>query len=204
MQNPMKKTFCVVLCLFFIANIGISYSDPISDQGESIYSPALSMTMDQFISKYNALGSSLNSSLVALKNPYFWSTFEDYLVGWFKADSKAETVILLMTKETEKGKTTFSGLDKIQIYSPQSQILSLITVSTRCTSLFSEDLFGTSLASLYVGNLLEYYYENCPEDEGSAYRGIDSDSKNVLQFFKSDGYYFFDISPYATVVPQNP
>ena len=194
----MKKLTCILLCITIM--LATTFSFALAEKEKKPYTPALGLTMDQFISKYNAIGSSLTSPLIALDKPYYWSTFGDYNIAWYKADSKASTSILLYTKDTDNKKSTKSGIDMIQIYiEKESDFLSLITVAQKCAEIFAQDLFGNSMAPYYVGSVIEYYYENCYGTDMTAIYGIDADNTNVLQFYKTGNEYFFAIAPYEDV-----
>lgn len=189
----MKKLACILLCIAVMLTTAYSFASA----EKSTYSPALGLTMEQFISKYNAIGSSLTSPLIALDKPYYWSTYGDYNIAWYKADSKASTSILLYTKDTNNKKSTKSGLDMVQIYiEKETDFLSLITVTLKCTEIFAQDLFGNSMAPYYLSSVIKYYYENCLNTDLTAIHTIDADNTNMIQFYKSGNEYFFVIAPY--------
>ena len=62
----MKNVITIVMII-----IMLSASVCFADSGS--YSPALQMSMDTFIQRYNNLGSALGSPLIALSNPKWYS-----------------------------------------------------------------------------------------------------------------------------------
>lgn len=159
------------------------------------YTPDLGMDFDSFIMKYNAIGSALGSSLVSLKSPFNWTEFKEYHVGWLIPDSNSGVTILLLSSDPSNVKTTKSGLDAVQIFmEKESDFLSFITVSNRCTQIFSDNIFGANFAPLYTSDLISYYYQNATGTDYSAYRTIDSEERYVLSFFKSSNQYYFTIT----------
>ena len=154
------------------------------------YKSELGMTMNEFIMKYNSIPSALGSPYVPLKKEYNWSKMDDYNIAWFYPCSDESVKIMLLSKDEKAGKSLSAGLDMIKIYA-YSDLLGLISVTKRCTGIFTPDFFGMSLAPYYITDIISYYYENGVEKSGYiAYRSIDTEEKYALSFFKYQGYYF--------------
>lgn len=181
----MKRYF-ILICIFILCL-------PVASAEE--YSPELSMDINSFILKYNAIGSSLDSSLVSLKGPYKWTEFDKYHVSWFSPDSKSGVTILLLSADPSNVRSTKAGLDSVQIFMEKdSDFLSFITIASRCTQIFSDDIFGANLAPLYISDLISYYYQNSNGTDYSAYRTIDANQLYILSFFKTYNQYYFTIT----------
>lgn len=181
----MKKFFCLLLVLMLF---------PVLALGDS-YTPKLGMTMEQFINKYNSLGAPFNSSLMALQKPLIWTDYKNSKVGWCSPDKKTVTSILLVSADPKAfQKDVTAGLDEIQIYVLGSEgILSLISVATRCASIFAPDLLGTSLAPMCITNVMKEYYENGISGNDLYYGQLNSETGLYLQFFVLNGDYYFKI-----------
>ena len=185
--TTVKKlaAFVLALCLLLPA---LSLSEE--------YSPALGLTVSSFMLKYNAVGSSLNSSLLSLRRPFQWTKFSDYNVAWLEADRNSGVTILLLSSDPLNAGSIVAGVDQIQVFTDRdSDFMSLITVASRCVQLFSDDLFGANLAPLYVADVISYYWENANDTEYFAYRSIDAAQNYIIRFFKSSGQYYFTINP---------
>ena len=161
------------------------------------YTPALGMTMDTFMAKYNAIPASIGAPYSPLTVPYQWSVFQSYNVAWFHADPESQVTVLLLSEETGKGNTTQAGLDVIQIFTPAAEdFIPLISVTSRCAEIYAMVLFGESMAPLYLANVLRSYYETGAEKNGEyVFHTIDENFRYEIKFFKSEGCYFFEISP---------
>ena len=184
----MKRCFLVILSFLIVFSFSVSAFAG-SDAAD------LGMDMNTFMQKYNAIGSSLSSSLVKLEKPYKWTTYNNYSVAWLKPDNKSGVTILLLSSESSIVRDTSYGLDMIQIFMDNdSDFLSLITVTSRCVQVLSDPFFGYSMAPFYVSDLISYYYENVYASGGSAYRTIDTEEKYILTLFKSSNQYYFSIS----------
>lgn len=184
----MKKCLCIFLILFLLLPSASWASEP--------YTPALGMTMDDFIMKYNALGAPFGSSLTGLTSPMFWTIQDGMNVAWFKTDNNTSTCIRLYTADpTFFIHSTAHGLDRIQIFiNKPDDFLALISVGTRCVSLFAFDMFGTSMDSYFVGSILKHYYDNGPlSTDRFSYQQINSDQDYYLNFLY-DGTYILEIS----------
>lgn len=182
----MKKIFLIlVVCILAIFAVTAS--------AESIaYEPGLDMTMDAFISKYNAIGSALDSPIIALKFPMEWTTFQDKNVAWFKADKETNITVLLMSADTGSVMKTSAGLDEIQIFGEAKYFPALITIAKRCASVFAEDLFGISTASFVITEAISYYYENNLDSmKYYSYYYLDNEQKYTIQFWRSGGTEFY-------------
>ena len=160
---------------------------------ESSYSSKLGMTMDEFIIKYNAVPTTLDSPYKSLAKPAFWTDFNEYHVAWFYPESSSAVALLLLSADKENVKSTKAGLDAVQVFSlSKDSWIPLICVTKRCTSIFSEEVFTLSLDSFGIIEALTYYYENGLEKKGyTSYRSLNSDETIALSFGYSDGYYFF-------------
>ena len=182
----MKRSFCIFLAIFILIPC-LSFADN--------YSPALGMDFSSFITKYNSIGTALNSPLVALKDPFFWSVYENYNVAWYKPDKNSNVTILLLSADPVNVKNNKSGLDSIQIFmTGPSDFLSLITITNRCTQVFSNSFLGSNFSALYSSDLIAYYYENATSTDFSACRTIDTDQIYNLNFFIVSGQYYFTIT----------
>ena len=178
----MKKLITIALILAMLL--------PAAALAES-YEPLLGMTMDEFILKYNAVSAPLESPYVSLNKPFSWTKWEGFNVAWFYADKTKTVTILLLSKDPTNSVTT-SGLDEIQIFAKSdSAWVPLIGVTNRCASLFSAQLFGTSMSPMYIGDTIAYYYENNCEEKGlTAMHSLDEDNSISIIFFHQDTYYF--------------
>ena len=156
------------------------------------YSPGLNMTMYEFLLKYNAIQAALEAPYKVIAKAELWTTWNDYHIAWFTADKDNKTTILLMTKDPSDAQMLTSGLDMIQIFSKNdSDYVPLISVTNRCASVFSSEIFGTPLSPLIISNAISYYYENkCKENQLTAYYPLDENAELALGFFYDGGYYF--------------
>lgn len=160
------------------------------------YTPALNMTIDEFMTRYNALGSALGSSLIALIKPDQWTKHNQYNVAWFSPDSKSGVIMLLLSADHNSGTRLDAGLDCVQVVLPlQVDYLSFLTVSERCSRLFSEELLGVSMGPYFLINVLQNYYENNYEEKGwSSLHQLDVDGNFYMQFFKEQNKDVFEIT----------
>ena len=183
----MKRLFALILVLVFL---------PLFCLSESAYSPALSMTMQDFVSKYNMNGVPFGSSLKGLERAYNWSAWDKYHVAWFEADSKSSVTILLETTDPAfvPGFLT-SGVDRIQIYITNDRDFpALISVASRCLSMFASNVLGLDTSYYYIAQIIKDYYENnCFEKKLTYQRQLESGGNIYLCFFNDSGYYYFDI-----------
>ena len=184
----MKKIIILLLSVYLVLTSSVSNS-------EQTYYPGLDMTMDDFIMRYNSLGTALGSPLVELKMPLKWTVFNDYRVAWFYPSSDNPIILFLMTKEKDSGNTTASGLDRIQIEMDDAKdFIAFLTVSDRCASIFSEQFFGMTMSEYCIYDMINYYYENNAEKKGtSSYRQLDSEAQHFLNFFKDRDSYCIEI-----------
>lgn len=180
----MKKAIVIMLSVLII------FSASIAEE----YQPQLGLSMNDFIIKYNAIGSALGSPLVALKTQKQWTVFNDYNVAWFAPDSKKPIILVMMSKDPA-GKTLNAGLDRIQItMTSPSDFLSFLTVSDRCAQLFAQDILSVSTSQFCLYGTMEYYYESNSEGTDQyAYWQINQDPVRFCRFFMDNGQYVFDI-----------
>lgn len=155
------------------------------------YTPALGMTMVDFVMKYNSVQAAIESPYISLSGAS-WSLLGEYHIASFKADKNGDIIVMLITKDPSDMKSLSSGLDAIQIVSTNmADMMPMICATNRCAKLFTYDLFGASLSSIAVMNVLEYYYENkCKERGLIAYNKLDEDKNIVLSFSRNDMEYF--------------
>ena len=179
----MKKLITIILILALLI--------PAAALSES-YSPALNMTMNEFIIKYNAVQAALNAPFSLLEKPYMWTQWNGYSVAWFRAEKNNKFTLLLMTKDPSDAQMLTSGLDRIEIsITDEKELIPLISVTNRCAGIFSYNLFGTSLSGKRISDLICYYYENnYKEKDYSAYVDLDEDGKIALVLFYSNGFIF--------------
>ena len=180
----MKKLFALFLILLFL---------PVLSLAE--YKPALNMTMDDFITKYNALPSALGSPYNALSFSWQWSSFQDYQVAWFYPIKDKNVIIWLLSKDKTNMNTTKAGLDAIQIYSSSTEsFVPLISITARCTDLFSTDLLGSPMGEIFITKAIRLFYENNYKEKNMmGYYPINTELPYLLSFFYSDGGYCFQI-----------
>lgn len=179
----MKKLITIILILAMLL--------PAAALAES-YSPALNMSMDDFIMKYNSVQAALNAPFVLLEKPYMWTQWNGYSVAWFHAEKDNKVTLLLMTKDPSAAQMLTSGLDRIEIsVADDKNLIPLIGVTNRCTGIFSYNIFGTPLSGMRISDIICYYYENNYREKGySSYVSIDEDDKIALVLFYSNGYVF--------------
>jgi hypothetical protein len=175
----MKKLITIILILALIL--------PTAALADS-YIPKLEIGISGFITKYNSLPAALNSPFLALKEPYQWTEWGEYQVAWFYPTEDHHTTIVLITADP-RGRTLSSGLDMIQIFSA-SDWVQLLSVTNRCSQLFSNEYMGMNLAPYCIADIVSYAYENnCL----NAYRQLDSENKFLISYFR-DGMDYFQIS----------
>ncbi len=184
MKKFLKVLFPLFLMIFLIV--------PTISTSESSYTSKLGMTMEDFILKYNAVPTALNSPYKSLSKPIQWSTFNGYNVAWFYPESSSTIALLLLSKDTNNIKNTKAGLDAIQIFSLSKESwIPLLCITKRCASIYGEDIFGISTSSFSIIETINYYYENDLENKGYiSYRSLNADETLALTFGYSDGYYF--------------
>ena len=179
----MKRLISIVLILALLL--------PAAVMADS-YIPKLEIGITGFITKYNSLPAALNSPFLALDEPYKWTEWGGYQVAWFYPTEDHNVTILLAT-EDPRGKTLSSGLDMIQIFSA-SDWVQLLSVTNRCSQLFSYEYLGTNFAPYCIADVVAYAYENDFYQNGaSAYRALDADNKFIISYFRGD-YDYFQIS----------
>ena len=160
--------------------------------GSAAYTPALGMTMQEFVDKYNAVQAPLGAPYVPLAKPVKWTTYEGSPVACFYPLKDFSVLLLLLSNDPLGARTTDMGLDNVQIYiNEEKYFVPFISISERCANVFSSDMFGLDAATYAVGSTIRFYYENNLEERGlTAYNVLDGDQKYALYFFRSDGYYF--------------
>ena len=178
----MKKLFAVLLILALIL--------PVAAPAES-YTPVLGMNMQEFLNKYNAVSAPLGSPYRKLENPIQWTKYDEYNAAMFMPTNTI--IMLLMTKQKNIATTTVSGLDCVAIMSTNNDdMVDLISVTLRVLELFTDNLFGVSVGSFRLSQVIRYYYENnCKTDTGYAYWELDEEKTKVLGLSKAgEGYMF--------------
>ena len=179
---------------FLVLLILIALLVPASGLAE--YSPDLGMTMNEFIQKYNAHGSSLSSPLIALKIPSYWDKVDGANVAFFTVTNGTDVYIGLSSYDPGKTRDLSGGLDYLLVgcQNPK-EFLAFVTVGIKCTEVFAEDFYtGYSMAPYYVSSVMKYYYENRSSDENYvAFQPIDSVSNRNLIFTSANGNYMFGI-----------
>ena len=183
----MKKLITIILIIVLILPV-ISLAD---------YSPSLKMTMNDFLLKYNAIQAALEAPYKVIAKAESWTKWNDYDVAWFTADKDNKITILLMTKDQSNDRNLTSGLDCIQIFTKdERELIPLISVTNRCASVYSLQLFGTSFAPQIIANTISFYYENkCKEKNLLSYNYLDEDQQLALSLFHDGFGYYFQISP---------
>ena len=181
----MKKLITVVLILAMLIP-AVALAD---------YSPKLGMTLDDFVNKYNSVSAPLGSPYTKLDKPIAWTKFNDYDVAWFSPVSNSSVTILLLSKEENPLHVMTGGLDSVQVFiKGDEDFIDLISVTARCSELFSQNILGISVGEMRIVQLIRYYYEsNFKGTEGFAYYSINEDNTISLQFFKYSGLYYFCI-----------
>lgn len=179
---------------FLVLLILIALLVPASGLAE--YSPDLGMTINEFIQKYNAQGSSLSSPLIALKTPYNWAKVDGANVAYFTVANGIDVYIGLFSYDPDKTRDLSGGLDYLFVgcQNPKD-FLAFVTAGVKCTDVFAEDFYtGYSMAPHYVSSVMKYYYENQSSDENYvALQPIDSVSNRNLMFTSVNGGYMFGI-----------
>ena len=182
----MKRLFCSFLALVLLLAPVLSFTD-------SAYQPNLNMTVSDFAYKYNAVSTSLNSPLVPMLFDFDWHSSENGSYVSFTPDPSSSVSIRLFSDDPVSAMTSSAGLDRIQIWmNDEATFLCFVSVAIRCASVFSEDLFGTSIAPQAVASLLSYSYDN--KTSGSVSKSLDAMQKYKLTFFHSMSFYCFQIS----------
>lgn len=177
----MKRALIILMAVLLL---------PTLCAAESEYSPRTGMTMSEFIASYNNLPASLNSPYRPLVMPMQWTEFQGSNVAWFYP-AKGSDVALLLLSADPKGKTLDSGLDSIQVYSPDAKFFtSFIAIGTRCAELFAMNLFGMSNAPFSVASVMNYYYESAISSDRMATWGLNQDTGMYIGYFEDDGYTF--------------
>lgn len=183
--TTLKKLVIVFLIFTLIMPAVVSAAD---------YTPALGMTMQEFVQKYNAVQAPLGAPYIQL-NEYFaddWSYSNGYRCAWVYPETTKKAALIMMTKDPNNGMIFTSGLDMIQLYiAPNEDFIPLISLAIRCASIFSEDILTISTASFCVADVIKYYYEsNAKEKNYSAYKQLNAGSPYIISFCYSNGYYF--------------
>lgn len=180
----MKRCLFVLLLLILI---------PVFCFSES-YTPALEMTVSDFVSKYNAVSSSLNSSLVSISVSDSWYDEENQFCTYCFPDAESDVSICLVSRDFSHKYGESAGLDMIRIVmSDPKDYLSFLTVCHRCTMIFADEYFSDASASINIYDLLMYYFENCEETK-IAHRNLDSQNKLKIRYFQTSSSYCFIIN----------
>ena len=185
----MKKLIAILLVLALVLPACAVAEKNIAKKK---YTPALGMTMVEFISKYNAVKAPIGSSYLVLDKPYLWTDGDEYSFAWFKTESKSSVVLFLVTTDPNHKRSLDAGLDMIQIYDATGKdFLALISISDRCSELFALQWLGTSFGGLAITTIIRGYYENGQMENGGGWQCfLDEENKYAIQFFYQDGYYF--------------
>lgn len=152
----MKKLLCIVLALLIF---------PAAAAAE--YTPALQMTIQEFIYKYNQQPAALSSPYQLLTDPYTW-TGQPYPAAYFYPENDKCVSIILFTNDPDHMESLESGLDSVRIFASDPDAwLSLLTVTKRCMSVFHSDDSGIFLPRALF-SLMDYYHDN---STGAGYAG---------------------------------
>ncbi len=185
----MKQLITLLLVLILVC-APLSWGSAEMDPHE--YTPGLSMSIQEFIDKYNMIPSSLTSPYLALTKPDEWVKSDGYNVAWFHAAQDSDVRIMLMSLDIESGQQLKAGLDAVRIYNFRAKdYVSFISVAVRCTSLFAYDIAGTSTALYNVTDTIKYYYENVNDIFASAVTTINQEKPVELLFkdLRSESYF---------------
>lgn len=189
----MKKLMIVIIILTLIPLTMASAEDNSADLG---------MSMKDFIQKYNSIQAPLGSPYVQLNmnNAEKWVYFNGYWCACFYPENTHKIVMFLMTKDKSRKRDLNLGLDIIQLYAESDEdLIALICLAMRVTTIFTTDLFGLSMSGFYVADVIKFFYENeVKEKKIYTYRQLDTETDYTLSMFYSYGYYF-QISPLEVV-----
>lgn len=161
-------------------------------------SSGLGMTLGKFIAAYNNIEAPIGAPYAPLEKPFLWSEFNEYKIACFYPTMTTDIMLILMTKGTA---SLDSGLDAVQLYTQKTeQMFGLISVTARCVDIFTDNLFGNSLSSIPVTNVIRYFYESNAEKKGmNSYVTIDSEQKYALTLIRDSSWYTFQISTVEAV-----
>lgn len=190
----MKRAFCFCLVLVLL---------PVLSFSESGYTPKLNINISDFITKYNSIGAPFDSPLIGLSKAKQWTTWDKYQVAWFSADRNPGGATILFVSEDPVSlfRSLNCGIDRIQIYiDGTDDFLSLITVSSRCLSLFAPNIFGLETCYYFITEIMRGFYENNSLETGNSYyRQLEQDGDVFVRFFRTDNQYYFEICSGADI-----
>lgn len=188
----MKKLITIILILALLLPAA-----SLADESKEKYKASLGMTIETFINKYNAVAAPLGNSYMMLDKPISWTASDVYNFAWFVPAKDSSVVIGLGTKQKDATHVLTGGLDLVEILMQKdTDFLDLISVTARCTDIFSVNYFNMSMGENSITRLMRFFYESGYKgSQGSAYLAINEDYSISLEFCYSENKYYFLIIP---------
>lgn len=186
----MKRILVMSLILVLLAGCVSVKAD-----AETGYVPALGMTINEFVNKYNMIQTPLGAPYKKLPVNASMKTRGDYFCAVYSPVNKSGMEILAVTLEENK-KTADAGADAILLLCyKDSDILSFISTAKRITSMFSVEVFDINYSGLYIGELIADYYEyGAKENDQYYYIQLGGDSKYCAALYYYNGTYIFALT----------
>ena len=183
----MKK---LLACLLIV--VSLTGCIPVMASDNADYTPALGMTINEFVNKYNLIQSPLGAPYKRLPINANIVSRGIYTCAAFTPADKSGIEMLAVTLE-ENAKTADAGADAVFLFCyKDSDWLSFIATAKRITSLFSMEMFGVNYAGLYVGMLTADFYEtSAKEDDSFYYVQLGADSNYCAALYYYNGTYAF-------------
>ena len=156
------------------------------------YVPALGMTINELVNKYNMIQSPLGAPYKKLKVNASIENRGAYTCAVFPVANNTGIEMLAITLEKNK-KNADAGADGILLICyKDSELLPFFSVAKRITSMFSTEIFGVNYSGLYIGDLISAFYESgAMENDQYYYIQLGSDSKYYAAMYYVGGMYFF-------------
>lgn len=186
----MKKM--LVLALALCLSVGFA---PVLAEKEDGYAPALGMTINDLVNKYNLIQTPLGAPYKKLpinapmehRGSYFCASF-------FPANNSGIEMLAITLEKTKS--TADAGADAVLLICyKDSDLISFISTAKRITSLFSMELFGVNYSGLYIGVLISDFYESCAKDNDQIYYiQLGADSNYCAALYYVNGAYIFALT----------
>ena len=184
----MKRIFAAFLILALLAGCV-----PALAADASGYAPALGMTINDLVNKYNMIQTPLGAPYKKLPINATMEHRGNYFCASFFPANNSGIEMLAVTLEKTKS-TADAGADAILLICyKDSDLISFISTAKRITSLFSMELFGVNYSGLYIGVLISDFYESCAKDNDQYYYiqlGADSNYCVALYYYVNGTYIF--------------
>lgn len=177
----MKKLLALLLVILLLPSVCLA--------------EGLGLTIGEYLDKYNAIQAPLESPYRALKKPdsiYFDGEY--YHASFLPVADPDIRVTLLSNEYMTEELMRSCRLDCILIFSQDpTDLTALIAIASRCAEQFGSNVLGTNTATMYIGNLIRYYYENNISGDDMSIVTLNEDTGIALMYGNVMQSYAFQI-----------